>query len=308
MPYGSTQQDQSLEQLGNGFEGQGPSQQGNPVGTEGTTGQPDGQGSGEEIQIQPVEGARDYTNPLLRGKSPEEIERLFQVQQDAIRSQNTELNNYHARLSTVNTNTQAAAPAPSQTEDEGYGDTFLAPVMKRLEDRLSRRLDAMVQPLQIHMVSNAAQNARQKLAGEFRHFAVLEPTIDQIIRQQGGNPSQADEATLRILYHTALGVAAEQGVNLNASAPAPTREEPAPTSTNQPSAEQPRQEQPVNVPQRRPSSAPLPANQSGQRHRSLTEQERRLAREYGMTEEEYIKEMEADIDSVVQPGFSKDNW
>lgn len=67
----------------------------------------------------------------------------------------------------------------------------------------------------------------------------------------------------------------------------------------------------MSIPQHRPSGAPLPQAPKPQK-RELSENEKTLARFYFPNaedaEEEYRKLQDAEIDEVVQPGFSKEGW
>lgn len=276
----------------------------------------------EEISVGAAPGATDFQDPLLKGKTPAEIERIVQTQQQALNEQNRELNKYHQEASTR----QASAPTPGGQEEEQdpYGNDFLAPRFKKLEERLSRQLENSVKPIIDHTRQAGAQSVRERMRSELRHFTVLEPHIDRLIREQGGDPSAADENSLRFYYLSAVGLAQEQGVAL------PSSEQPqpnAPQPPSQPSAPQPTPQQPgvqpVGIPQHRPSSAPLPQEQNRQPVRQLTESERALAGRYFPLGSEHrgkeIKTVEdqhaayrelqdAEIDEVVQPGFSRENW
>lgn len=275
--------------------------------------QTDGQGSEvefEDIEIQPAPGAPEYQHPLLKGKSPEEIERIVQTQEEAIRQQNDELNVYHDKLQAASS---APPPAKEEEGDDDYGDDFLAPRFKRLEQKLSKQLENAVKPLVEHTKKAGASSVRDDLRQSLKHFSRLEPYIDQMIRNQGGAPHEANEASLRFYYFAALGLAEERGVSLDSgdgqpAAPTPTQEDPKPGQT------------PVNIPQHRPSSAPLPRPAGQDKPRALTEAERRLAAEYfpiGSSEEiktvqdqhkAYREWQDKEIDEVVEPGFSKESW
>lgn len=222
-----------------------------------------------------------FGHPLLKGKTPEEVERIFQAQQDALRAQNEELNRYHEQLRSV--------PQPPKVEEElDYGDDFLAPRFKTFEERVMKKLGEMVRPLVEEVHTRSALTVRERLSKELPHFKEVEPHIDRALREMGVDPTKAREDQLRTLYYTALGVAAAQGISL-ASA----------------------KETPVTVPQHRPSSAPLPP-QSAPQPRPLTDEERRLARIFFPHEKDpeaaYRKYQEIEPDSIVNPGFSKGGW
>lgn len=252
-----------------------------------TEGASDGQGSG---------GQPTFNNPMLRGKSPEEIERMFQALNETVQTQNSELNQYQQRLQSHG---QERARGPGEEEQlPNYGDTFVAPELKTLEDRLAKKMEQMVAPLQQSFQSQQAQSARDQIRAKLKHFTVLEPTIDQILRQQGLNPTLVSQTQLEQVYYTAVGLANERGINLTQNA-AGEGDSPGNANPNGGNA--------VNIPQRRPSTSPLPQGQ-GKPKVQLTEEQRRMARFYGMTDEQYHKELTTPDDEVVTPGFSKENW
>lgn len=301
------------EQQGNGsgvnVEVEDELQSGSGTGEE-TNSETDGSGSSEQgngDQGGSREEPRQFQHPLLRGKSPEEVERIVQSLQDANRSMNTELNRRTGEQPTAPT--PGGQPAGKDPLDEApdYGDSFIAPHLRTMEERIARRLEKAVGPLQQSHRQAQAESSREKLGKELKHFKVLETSIDQLIRDQGGDPNTAKEGQLRLLYHTAVGLATERGINLNqGEAPAPQ----GGGNGSQPAVRE-QEQQPVGIPQHRPSGAPLPKPQ-GQRRRVLSEDERRLAKEFFPDskdpEGDYIREQDADEGDVVQPGFSKKSW
>lgn len=260
----------------------------------------DGQGSAqvEDLSVQAAPGARDFSHPLLKGKSPEEIERLFSLQEQAVRDQNAELNRRFEQ--------QQSAPAPRRQEEtqpaeDGYGDDFLAPRFRVLETRLKSHLNEVVEPLRRGQQGGESRSARDGLRTKHKHFARLEPYIDQLLREKGVDPNTAEESTLSNIYHTAVGLAVDRGINLDeavAAAPQPKGQE--------------RGAPPVNIPQHRASAAPLPQERPQANVRQLTESEKRLAREYfpdsKNPEKDYREYQDMQDDDVVQPGYSKENW
>lgn len=301
MPRKKKQEsDQTPDESGITYEEEDQSEEGEESKESQTSASPqDGQDSNqqvdeeiEETTIQPVEDATDFTHPLLKGKSPEEIEKIVALQEESLKQQGRELNEYHSRLQAK---TQESAPPPQQEEPD-YGDDFLAPRFKVLEGRLSKRLEEMVAPLTQQVQRQTSGGGREALKQRFKHFATLEPHIDTLLREQGQDPLTASEQQLSLLYHTALGLASERGINLNTqeSAPAPQK-----------------QEAQVGIPQHRPSSAPMPKPPQA-KPRELSEVERRLAKEYFPDADdpaaEYRKFQAMEEDDVVEPGFSKEGW
>lgn len=284
----------------------------------------DGQDSLGDMSIQPTPGAVDFSHPLLKGRSPEEIQALVETLSERVDEQNRELNYLHSR---VQASSQQSAPAPTSmsqmSEDEDYENSFLASDLKRLEAKVTQTLSQQIAPLIEENRQARAMSVREGLRQELRHFRTLEPHIDQLLRQQGENPQTANENQLRLLYHTALGLAAERGINLgpsnvgvyNQPTPPASQMQQTPMMQQQQQAAQNTPQQrvgtPMGIPQHRPSSAPMPTPHPQTQKpymRELTETERKLANFYGMTPEQYLDEMYKNVDEVVTPGFSKEGW
>lgn len=257
-----------------------------------TTPETGGASGGQDSGSQPT-----FSNPMLQGKTPAEIEAMFRAMNETIQTQNTELNQFQSRLP----QNQDRAKGPGEQEQlPEYGDNFVSPELKTLESRLAKRMEQMVAPLQQDFQTQKAQSTREQARGNLRHFNVLEPTIDQILRNQGVNPLIASAQQLEQVYYTAVGLANERGINLSqATAESQGQQQPSNAPNN--NANQ------MAIPQRRPSSSPLPSGQQAKKPQ-LTEDQRRMARFNGMTDEDYLKELNTPDDEVVTPGFSKDNW
>ena len=272
--------------------------QGNPISPSAQDGTPSGDTGTEDPSVTAAPGAKDFQHPLLKGKSPEQIERLFTTQENAVKEQNAELNRLHNEVSR-----RDSAPPPSKEEDDSpYGDDFLAPRFKTLEQRVAKMISDSVEPLREETRRGQLNTVREKLRSELRHFTIMEPHIDKLLRDQGRDPTTVSEASLRTFYHTAVGLATEAGLDLNVGSGGTEPTTPAGGSTV-----------PAAIPQHRPSSAPLPPSGGGRQvRRQLTENEKRLAREYYPNsqdpEGDYLKDQSAEEDEVVTPGFSKELW
>lgn len=252
----------------------------------------------EDLEVVAAPGVEDFQNPLLKGKTPEEIDKLFEVQTAANRSMNTEMNRMHGELQT-----QTEAPVPAPVEEEvDYGDDFISDRFRMQEGRIIKALKDMVEPLIKNNMRSASGDARTNLRKDLKHFSTLEPHIDSLLRSQNIDPNEVTETQLTTLYHTAVGMAAHEGINLESAAPAPTTPEPI----------IPAEAPPMNIPQHRPSSAPLPIETPKEPQRPLTEEERILAQQFFGShkdpEAEYRKYQDMDEDSVVKPGFSSEGW
>ena len=258
----------------------------------------DGAVSVENLEVQAAPGTVDYNHQLLKGKSPEEVDQLVSTLEAATREQNEELNRQHAQLQAA-----TAAPVPAEKaveEGSPYGDDFLGERFQTFEKRLDAKLEAMVAPLKVGEAKTETRTVREDLTAKFKHWGTLEPHIDGLLRKQEIDPATATRAQLEMLYHTAVGLAQESGLDLGGGAPPPTEKGPEEVI-------------PVSIPQHRPSAAPLPdPPREGGPERELTENERILAKEYfphaEKPEEEYRKLQDAEVDDIVEPGFSKEGW
>ena len=290
-------------------EGQGQSPGGSGDESQNSTSKKAGAGSTpiEEITVEAAgtEGGSEtpqktpeFRNPLLKGKSPEEIDRLFAAQQEELTRQNTELNRLHTRSGEH----QPSAPAPKRELPE-YEDNFMKGPMSVLEKRLTAHLDEMVTPIREEVRAGKTESTRDKLKKSLKHFGRLEPHIDGLVRQNGGDPAKISEADLTNMYYTVVGIAQERGINLNVASEGEG-------TTRTETREEPR----MDIPQNRPSAAPLPKKPTESQRRTLTDDEMTLARQNWpeLTPDkaavEYIKLQDALEDEIVTPGFSKKNW
>lgn len=227
----------------------------------------------------PVPGAVDFSHPSLRGRTPREIELYVQ------------------QLERGSTPAPAAPAAPATLEPEEELEwSWENPTnsFRKFEDRIARLLERTVAPFKEQAVKTEAEQIRSDLRIELTHFARLEPTINTVIKQNGGDPSKISKAQLTQMYYTTLGYMSSQGIDLNVDA--------QPTGgdvTTQPQGDR----RPPAPPQHRPSAAPLPA-QPKPKAPVLTENEARLARERGLSAEEYVRLRDAEPGEIVKPGFS----
>jgi hypothetical protein len=121
-------------------------------------------------------------------------------------------------------------------------------------------------------VNSAWQFVEQK----FADFNEYRPAIESMLAGQGVRPEQVTPQLLESLYYGAYGYFQKSGA--------------APSAPAAPAAQ-------PNIPQHRPSAAPLPSKAPAKR--ALTEEERSLAKYWGMTEDEYRNMQDADIEDVV---------
>jgi len=222
----------------------------------------------QQISQEPTPVEPQFSHPHLQGKSPAEIESLFNLMQNTVQSQTRRIN----ELATVPTPT-----APAEVGVEPKGDFFDDPLT-----HMRRELRTAVAPINEEIANLKAQalvnSAWESVGMKFHDFEKYRSHVEAMLQNMGVGPAQVTPDLLESLYYGAKGYIATHEANI---APAPS--------------EVPSQAPPP--PQHRPSSAPLPRSNAGQ-PRQLTEDERRLAREFNLTPEEFIEWGEKDEGDV----------
>lgn len=242
----------------------------------------------------------EFSHPMLKGRSPEDVEKIFKLQENAVKEQGAQLTQLIQEVREIKTSSVPKAPAEPDPTAQDY---FTNPV-----EVLRKELDRTVAPLREEIRATKREFSgpmvREKLAQELSDWKEVEPYVDMMLRQQQF-PDPNDEGLLRLMYFTAKGYMTHQGISPTPGAPT----SPAPPT---PPAHQPTQPayNPV-PPQHRASTPPQPppAPSAQPKVRPLTESEKRLAREYGMTAEEYVAWQEADIEEIAESeiGLSKES-
>lgn len=149
---------------------------------------------------------------------------------------------------------------------------------------ISEQLAAQVKPLNDFVnLQRRAQiigTFKQQMAArpaQFPYIVQVEQIFDQIMM----NEPTIDESSVVRAYNAALGYFISNGGNLNATPQTPPPETPNRTPTNVP----------TNPPHYKPA-APAPIDKGGNskpKLRELTENEKKIARFNGMSDEEYIR-------------------
>lgn len=217
-------------------------------------------GPTEEPETEPaVEPAPEVPSVEVAGRSPEDAAAYIAYLESLAEEQATELRK-----------TKETSHEPTSPEEPT--DFFTDP-----RTAIREELDAMFRPFRDDLASRKRDVARDTLRAEFgNEWDQLEPTVNTLVAQAGLKAEGPEaEGILRTFFYTAKGLLAHRG-----AAPAPTTTPPALESTPV--------TQPPAPPQNRPSSAPLAAPASPKKKVELTENERRMAREQGMTPEQFV--------------------
>jgi hypothetical protein len=217
---------------------------------------PDQQNTTEQAPV-----ALSFSHPHLRGKTEAEIESLFNLMQNTVQSQTSRINEL-SRAPAVN-------PEMSASQLEPKGDFFDDPLT-----HMRREMAAAVAPINQEIANLKAQtlvnSAWESVAMKFGDFDKYRSHVEVMLQNMGVGPTQVTPDLLESLYYGAKGYIQTHQASLE--------------TPGTPSA--PAQRPPP--PQHRPSAAPLPRS-AGDQLRELTEDERRLAREFGLSHKEYLE-------------------
>lgn len=221
----------------------------------------------EQIITEQVPVAPEFSHPHLQGKTPQEIESLFNLMQNTVQSQTRRINEL----------AEVPPQAAPEVTPEPSGDFFEDPL-----GHLRREMNAAVAPINQEIANIKAQTqvnqAWQVAEAKFADFGKFRPYIEQMLANSNIPVASLTPQLVESYYYGAKGYVATHNTE-EAATPEASPQRPPP-------------------PQHRPSGAPLPQSLQGNKPRELTEDERRLSREWGMSAEEFIKWGEMDEEEV----------
>lgn len=219
--------------------------------------------------------AVEFSHPSLKGKTPEQIEKEYLLLHETVREQGRKLSEL----------AQRPQPQPQQQPQLTVDPKqFWENPTEVLAQLVQNAVAPLREEIRLAKQELRAPTIRERLRMKYDDFSTYEPIIDQLLAQRGLDPLAVGEAELETLYFTAVGFATRRGF-----------------VKPQEQGKETQSVKPV-IPQHRPSAAPLPNSQQNKpKIRELTEYERRLAREWGMTPEEYIRWQEASDEEVALP-------
>jgi hypothetical protein len=214
-----------------------------------------------------------------------------------IAAQGRVIQDFESRFQQMEQRLEAATRAPGPTTEELDAEFWKNPT-----SRIRAEMQSAVKPLEEYVKRSRGETEYERLKNKFRHDPKYGPVIDKAEAyvdslMQNQEPT---EQNLRVILYGIRGAAefgdidglsfrddaVAQATSLGIT-PKPTPTEPRPVNQNIP-------------PHLRPSAPPAPRGQEPvKQHRELTENERRLAREQGMTEEQYLNWLEVPPENVV---------
>lgn len=233
----------------------------------------------EEKEQLEEEKPYEFRHPTLRGRSPEEIERLYGLQESATNELGAKLTSIESRLEQM---AERGERPPKEETKKRSADEFFADPEGATEQLLERSVGKLREELkrEIHSVAREFRpDPRDGLRQKFDDWSEVEPYIDHLLRQQKF-PNPDDPKLLESLYYTAVGIRTKMGDrNMDDRRERGGEEEVGEERGYKGS-----------IPQHRASSPPKPTKKDdgGKKRRQLTESERRIAREQKLNDEEYL--------------------
>lgn len=267
--------------------------------------QPEPKPSGEPQKPSPTPtnppggGATDDPKPTsgpYDKLSPDQMRRMLELQQATIRETGGKLTEATTELQGLKARMDKLEAPPKPTIDDENKEFFKNPagIQKRQLDALREDLQTSIQPLRDFVKEMKGGTQLEKIKSKFRadpRYAkvldggAMEAYVDQALQNQ----SEINEATVMSAVFAVAGMASTGALEVPEVKPAEPKPNPNPNPA--PAAG-------GDSPSLRPSSPPAPTpTQPEGKKRELTETEKRLARAYGQSDEEYL----AGLEGVFQP-------
>lgn len=280
---------------------------------EGGTPIPSSAGGSSSQSTPPTKSEKDqHTDPNVdttpkvpgAGVSAEELERLRSLnaaQEATLRDyhrQNTEL---VQRLRSIDDRVKRVeTPEPSEAEMNQEFWKNPTGVMNRLiKDELNRTVGPLNERLSRESAMSEYDRAKLKLKEQYSDiWDQISPSIDAFINQATSQGVELNEQLMNVAALTASGMLYRgqiPGVSpVKKEEPNPTKEEGKPATVFTP-------------PHLRPSAPMIPgAEPEKKEHRQLSENERRIARERRLTDEQYLAWLDVPPEEVVRSRIGKE--
>lgn len=235
-----------------------------------------------------------FTSGRFAGKTPEEVEEMFNVADATIRTQGRTLN----EIRNAPPPQHSDPPAPKKDEPEDPAAFFASPrksVRDEVRNILKEELGEAISPFMEDLRANKTRSAYTEIAEKYPNFSKYRQLVDTVLQRAGNTTPSVND--LEWAYLIARGIAAEQGMEISDDSGSGNRngdgnmnrgnERPAP-------------------PQHRSSAQTIsrPGNDQSKKgtkkqYRELDEEEKRYARMQGFkSDEEYIDYLDMDPEEV----------
>lgn len=266
--------------------------EGKEVDPSGTSSEPEG---GKEGEAKSSPSTDPTSNPsstgiespfkgtAFEGKTVQEIEVMLKTRDAALAEVQSQANKLHSELSQLRVSPGTTTQPGGIEEDDGYSaeemwtdpDKGFKKLENRVAEKILREMREMITPFQEDLNRTRASTALTRIKDEKSNFSQYEPLIRTILSGWGQDINATTYDYLKAAYTMAVGMVASGDAQLT-GVQSNNRDEPV-RSTREP------------PPQHHPSTQPMSGGEETTKVRELTENERRLARERGMTPEQYLK-------------------
>ncbi len=209
-----------------------------------------------------------YAGTRVAGMSPEQVAEYIKLLEVTTTEQKDRLT-----LAERSASTDPVTPPAEEKRPDFFDDPYAA-----VELAMAKAVAPINEQIAAFRTQGVVDNAWTAVEREIDDFGKYKHLVEQLVTSNNVPAETITVDLLRHLYYTALGFATRQGGIV-------------PTPETTPSEALP------HIPQHRPSAAPLTTQESGTpKLRELTENERVLARFNKMTDEEYLRLQDEDLE------------
>lgn len=223
-----------------------------------------------------------FSHPLLKGKTPAEIEAIVTSSLAAVKEQGSRLTQVESDLANARREPVRENKVEKVTSEKFFEDPDAA-----IGDIVARQMEKIMSPFKEDLARTRVKGVWDELESQYpdsKHYRDLMKTMLNNL-----NITAPTLETLEHFYYTAKGKAASEGRNIE------EREE---------EVGEKKPEKRRMPPQHSPSGQPIPRGQGNNKVRKLTENERTIAKMQGFPDSaeghaEFLKWLDADEGDVI---------
>jgi hypothetical protein len=238
------------------------------------------------------------SSPPASATESENVTRYNALLEDNLREQNRKIQELQDELARVK-QTPAGPAAPTRTEEEERQEFYNRP-MAATRQLIKEELDRTIAPLTefVQQMRGGSESERiiSKLKVDPRFSSMWDASVEQAVNSVVArlNPDQINEQTITSTVIQAIGLKA-----IGQLAPVAPSSAPASAPSPTPTPSTPAENRPVvTPPHMRPSAPPGPSSNQRPARRQLNENEKRLAREKRMTDDQYLDWIEMPASAI----------